>query len=87
MKSIKVVYVRSEMSERIKSHSFQFLLIFLIYRYSTLASTRVSQEVYKSQPGKIENYTPGKSSVVDKEAKQVISKTGLYNGYSSLHLI
>ncbi|XP_047526351.1 uncharacterized protein LOC125063775 isoform X14 [Pieris napi] len=39
-------------------------------KYSTLASTRVSQEVYKSQPGKIENYTPGKSSVVDKEAKQ-----------------
>ncbi|XP_045489041.1 uncharacterized protein LOC110996449 isoform X2 [Pieris rapae] len=39
-------------------------------KYSTLASTRASQEVYKSQPGKIENYTPGKSSVVDKEAKQ-----------------
>ncbi|XP_059052823.1 uncharacterized protein LOC131847297 [Achroia grisella] len=39
-------------------------------KYTTLASARASQEVYKSQPGKIENYTPGKSSVVDKEAKQ-----------------
>ncbi|VVD03009.1 unnamed protein product [Leptidea sinapis] len=38
--------------------------------YSTLASTRASHEVYKTQPGKIENYTPGKSSVVEKEAKQ-----------------
>lgn len=26
---------------------------------------------YKLQPGRIENYTPGKSSVSDKEAKQV----------------
>ncbi|XP_013138913.1 PREDICTED: uncharacterized protein LOC106103651 isoform X1 [Papilio polytes] len=39
-------------------------------KYSTLASARASQEVYKSQPGRIENYVPGKSSVVDKEAKQ-----------------
>ncbi|XP_050664255.1 sorbin and SH3 domain-containing protein 1 isoform X10 [Leptidea sinapis] len=39
-------------------------------KYSTLASTRASHEVYKTQPGKIENYTPGKSSVVEKEAKQ-----------------
>lgn len=28
---------------------------------------------YKNQPGKIEHYTPGKSSVSDKEAKQVTS--------------
>ncbi|XP_063377116.1 uncharacterized protein LOC134664418 isoform X3 [Cydia fagiglandana] len=39
-------------------------------KYSTLASARASQEVYKNQPGKIENYVPGRSSVVDKEAKQ-----------------
>ncbi|XP_037868621.2 c-Cbl-associated protein isoform X3 [Bombyx mori] len=39
-------------------------------KYSTLASARASQEVYKNQPGRIENYVPGKSSVVDKEAKQ-----------------
>jgi hypothetical protein len=26
---------------------------------------------YKLQPGRIENYTPGKSSISDKEAKQV----------------
>jgi hypothetical protein len=26
---------------------------------------------YKNQPGRIENYTPGKSSISDKEAKQV----------------
>ncbi|KAF9801079.1 hypothetical protein SFRURICE_019241 [Spodoptera frugiperda] len=39
-------------------------------QYSTLASARASQEVYKNQPGRIENYVPGKSSVVDKEAKQ-----------------
>ncbi|KAJ2952382.1 hypothetical protein O0L34_g4667 [Tuta absoluta] len=39
-------------------------------KYSTLASARAHQEVYKNQPGRIENYVPGKSSVVDKEAKQ-----------------
>ncbi|RVE51933.1 hypothetical protein evm_003399, partial [Chilo suppressalis] len=39
-------------------------------KYSTLASARASHEVYKNQPGRIENYMPGKSSVVDKEAKQ-----------------
>nr|XP_026496921.1 uncharacterized protein LOC113401289 isoform X3 [Vanessa tameamea] len=39
-------------------------------KYSTLASGRARQEVYKSQPGRIENYVPGKSSVIDKEAKQ-----------------
>lgn len=41
------------------------------FRYSTLASARASHEIYKNQPGRIENYVPGKSSVVDKEAKQV----------------
>ncbi|KAL4706608.1 hypothetical protein ACJJTC_009020 [Scirpophaga incertulas] len=39
-------------------------------KYSTLASARASHEVYKNQPGRIEDYVPGKSSVVDKEAKQ-----------------
>ncbi|CAH2105676.1 unnamed protein product [Euphydryas editha] len=39
-------------------------------KYSTLASARARQEVYKNQPGRIENYVPGKSSVIDKEAKQ-----------------
>ncbi|XP_045765964.1 uncharacterized protein LOC123867764 isoform X7 [Maniola jurtina] len=39
-------------------------------KYSTLASARARQEVYKNQPGRIENYMPGKSSVIDKEAKQ-----------------
>lgn len=43
----------------------------LNFRYSTLASARASQEVYKNQPGRIEDYVPGKSSVVDKETKQV----------------
>lgn len=31
---------------------------------------------YKVQPGRIEHYTPGKSSISDKEAKQV-NKTAL----------
>ncbi|XP_039749618.1 uncharacterized protein LOC120626257 isoform X2 [Pararge aegeria] len=39
-------------------------------KYSTLASARARQEVYKNQPGRIENYVPGRSSVIDKEAKQ-----------------
>ncbi|XP_075971628.1 uncharacterized protein LOC142973624 isoform X3 [Anticarsia gemmatalis] len=39
-------------------------------KYSTLASARASQEVYKNQPGRIEDYVPGKSSVIDKESKQ-----------------
>ncbi|XP_052740796.1 uncharacterized protein LOC112054660 isoform X4 [Bicyclus anynana] len=39
-------------------------------KYSTLASARARQEVYKTQPGRIENYVPGRSSVIDKEAKQ-----------------
>ncbi|XP_061377437.1 repetitive organellar protein isoform X4 [Danaus plexippus] len=40
------------------------------HKYSTLASSRVRQEVYKNQPGRIEDYVPGKSSVIDTEAKQ-----------------
>ncbi|XP_077297261.1 uncharacterized protein LOC143918987 isoform X3 [Arctopsyche grandis] len=42
-------------------------------KYSTLASAKASQEVYKNQPGRIEDYIPGRSSVVDKEAKQQLS--------------
>ncbi|XP_041970903.1 uncharacterized protein LOC121727254 isoform X3 [Aricia agestis] len=43
---------------------------YMTNKYSTLASARASQEVYKGQPGRIENYVPGRSSVIDKEAKQ-----------------
>lgn len=32
---------------------------------------------YKVQPGRIEHYTPGKSSISDKEAKQVNNQTAL----------
>lgn len=45
-------------------------LLLFCFRYSTLASARASHEMYKN-PGRIENYVPGRSSVVDKEAKQV----------------
>ncbi|XP_045494137.1 uncharacterized protein LOC123693189 isoform X3 [Colias croceus] len=53
-------------------------------KYSTLASTRASQEIHKAQPGKIENYTPGKSSVVDKEAKQWLDENTPLPPYSTL---
>lgn len=41
---------------------------------------------YKLQPGKIENYTPGHSSVSDKEAKKVIAKVVLpsFNNSTSM---
>ncbi|KAI5631406.1 sorbin-like domain-containing protein [Phthorimaea operculella] len=62
-------------------------------KYSTLASARAHQEVYKNQPGRIENYVPGKSSVVDKEAKQVptpsiqVTSTYLYCHKSIGHFV
>ena len=34
-------------------------------------SLKYAAEVYKNQPGRIENYEPGKSSISEKEAKQV----------------
>lgn len=33
---------------------------------------------YKIQPGRIEHFTPGKSSVSDKEAKQVNNSLSVY---------
>jgi len=32
---------------------------------------RYSTEIYKNQPGRIEDYEPGHSSIADKEAKEV----------------
>nr|XP_026496923.1 uncharacterized protein LOC113401289 isoform X5 [Vanessa tameamea] len=52
-------------------------------KYSTLASGRARQEVYKSQPGRIENYVPGKSSVIDKEAKQQNESSALSQSQAS----
>ncbi|XP_046962990.1 repetitive organellar protein-like isoform X6 [Vanessa cardui] len=52
-------------------------------KYSTLASGRARQEVYKSQPGRIENYVPGKSSVIDKEAKQQNESNALSQSHAS----
>lgn len=49
----------------------KFVLISRIGSFETPVKQIPSQ--YKIQPGKIENYTPGKSSVSDKEAKQVTS--------------
>ncbi|GBP65758.1 hypothetical protein EVAR_44403_1 [Eumeta japonica] len=53
-------------------------------KYSTLASARASQEVYKNQPGRIEDYVPGKSSVVDKEAKQWLDENSPLPPYGTL---
>ncbi|XP_045765963.1 uncharacterized protein LOC123867764 isoform X6 [Maniola jurtina] len=52
-------------------------------KYSTLASARARQEVYKNQPGRIENYMPGKSSVIDKEAKQQNESNALSQSQAS----
>lgn len=42
--------------------------------------------MYKNQPGRIEDYVPGKSSVVDKEAKQVNKKLkDVNNHYPDTH--
>lgn len=32
---------------------------------------KYSSDVYKNQPGRIEDYEPGRSSIADKEAKEV----------------
>jgi len=32
---------------------------------------RYSTEIYRNQPGRIEDYEPGHSSIADKEAKEV----------------
>ena len=57
------------------------LLIFL-FCYSYIphpASIKYATEVYKNQPGRIEDYEPGRSSVSEKETKQV--------RFSSLELV
>ncbi|KAG5678402.1 hypothetical protein PVAND_008077 [Polypedilum vanderplanki] len=41
---------------------------------------------YKNQPGRIENYTPGKSSVSDKEAKQHLEQQKLASNYTQGNL-
>ncbi|KAL7051995.1 hypothetical protein ACKWTF_004717 [Chironomus riparius] len=41
---------------------------------------------YKIQPGRIENYTPGKSSVSDKEAKQHLEQQKLASNYTQGNL-
>jgi hypothetical protein len=44
----------------------------LLSRYGSMEQPVKPNAVnYKNQPGRIENYTPGKSSISDKEAKQV----------------
>lgn len=32
---------------------------------------KYSTEIYKNQPGRIEDYEPGRSSIAEKEAKEV----------------
>lgn len=39
------------------------------------ASIKYATEVYKNQPGRIEDYEPGHSSISDKETKQVRSSS------------
>ena len=56
-----------------------FLKIFHFYfRNGTL---RYTPEVYKNQPGRIEDYEPGRSSIAEKEAKEVC-KSMLLKKYS-----
>lgn len=45
------------------------------------ASVRNSHEVYKNQPGRIEDYVPGRSSISEKEAKEV----GIYVIFYTFH--
>lgn len=46
--------------------------MYYLYRYGSYEHpVKQINAQYKVQPGKIENYTPGKSSISDKEAKQV----------------
>lgn len=35
------------------------------------ASVKHTTDIYKNQPGRIENYVPGHSSISEKEAKEV----------------
>lgn len=41
---------------------------------------------YKNQPGRIENYVPGHSSISEKEAKEVSVKHFLYNLCLGVHI-
>lgn len=36
---------------------------------------KYSTEIYKNQPGRIEDYEPGRSSIAEKEAKEVRTRT------------
>lgn len=47
------------------------LLIFFSVTQQQSDVIRHGQDVYKNQPGRIENYIPGHSSISEKEAKEV----------------
>lgn len=44
--------------------------------YSRNGALKYSTEIYKNQPGRIEDYEPGRSSIAEKEAKEV--RLGLF---------
>lgn len=51
----------------------RFLKFSLYFRSlsTSSATTRYGSDPYKNQPGRIENYVPGHSSISEKEAKEV----------------
>lgn len=43
--------------------------------YFRNGALKYSTEIYKNQPGRIEDYEPGHSSIAEKEAKEVRART------------
>lgn len=48
-----------------------------LYFYFRNGALKYSTEIYKNQPGRIEDYEPGHSSIAEKEAKEVLYRSRL----------
>lgn len=47
--------------------------------YFRNGALKYSTDIYKNQPGRIEDYEPGRSSIAEKEAKEVCKRTLIYS--------
>ena len=44
---------------------------FSLFCFHRAVPVKITEEIYRNAPGKIENYEPGRSSIAEKETKEV----------------
>lgn len=68
------IYLQYQGEKKIIMISFVFYVFpfFFCRSYGTMPNPiKCNAGIYRNQPGRIENYVPGRSSVADKERKEV----------------